>query len=76
MAMGACNPEPARYRATSHISSARVGVLLMMEVVVRTIAISLLSTHSIAAIQILGAALIFAAGVAEVLSHDPRAALG
>jgi drug/metabolite transporter (DMT)-like permease len=58
---------------TSHLSSARVGVLLMMEVVVGTIAISLLSTHPITTIQIVGAVLIFAAGVIEVISRDSHA---
>lgn len=55
---------------TTHLSSTRVGVLLMMEVVVGTIAISFLSAQPMAAIQIAGAVLIFAAGVIEVISRD------
>jgi hypothetical protein len=47
----------------------------MMEVVEGTIAISPLSAHSIATIQILGAVLIFAAGVVEVISRNSHAAL-
>jgi hypothetical protein len=47
----------------------------MMEVVEGTIVISLLSAHSIATTQILGAAIIFAAGVVEVISRDSHAAL-
>ena len=57
---------------TSRLSSTRVGVLLMMEVVVGTIAIVLLSTEPLVAFQIVGAALIFAAGVVEVISRDSR----
>lgn len=57
---------------TSQLSSLRVGVLLMMEVVVGTVAISLLSTNPIAAIQVAGAVLIFAAGIVEVISRDSR----
>ncbi len=56
--------------ATSRLSSARVGVLLMMEVVVGTTAISLLSSQSLAPLQIVGAVLIVAAGIAEVMSRD------
>jgi drug/metabolite transporter (DMT)-like permease len=59
---------------TSHLSSTRVGVLLMMEVVVGTIAIALLSAQPIAAIQIVGAIMIFAAGIVEVMSRDSHAA--
>ena len=59
---------------TSHLSSTRVGVLLMMEVVVGTIAIALLSTEPLAAIQIAGAILIFAAGIVEVISRDSHRA--
>lgn len=59
---------------TSHLSSTRVGVLLMMEVVVGTIAITLLSTEPIATIQIIGAVLIFAAGIFEVISRDSYSA--
>jgi drug/metabolite transporter (DMT)-like permease len=55
---------------SSRLSSTRVGVLLMMEVVVGTIAISLLSTEPLAALQIMGAVLIFAAGILEVISRD------
>lgn len=58
---------------TAYLSSARVGVLLMMEVVVGTIAIALLSSQPIALIQIAGAALIFAAGIVEVISRDSDA---
>lgn len=42
----------------------------MMEVVVGTIAIALLSAEPLAAIQIAGAVLIFAAGIVEVISRD------
>jgi drug/metabolite transporter (DMT)-like permease len=59
---------------TSHLSSTHVGVLLMMEVVVGTIAIALLSAQSIATIQIAGAALIFAAGIVEVITRDSNPA--
>jgi drug/metabolite transporter (DMT)-like permease len=58
---------------TSYLSSARVGVLLMMEVVVGTIAIALLSAEPLATIQIAGAVLIFAAGIVEVISRDSNA---
>ncbi len=58
---------------TTHLSSTRVGVLLMMEVVVGTIAIALLSAEPLAAIQIAGAVLIFAAGIVEVISRDSHA---
>ncbi len=58
---------------TMHLSSTRVGVLLMMEVVVGTIAIALLSAEPLAAIQIAGAVLIFAAGIVEVISRDSHA---
>jgi drug/metabolite transporter (DMT)-like permease len=54
----------------THLSSTRVGVLLMMEVVVGTIAITMISAEPIAAIQIGGAVLIFVAGIIEVLSRD------
>jgi len=57
---------------TSRLSSTRVGVLLMMEVVVGTIAIALLSTEPLVAFQIVGATLIFAAGIVEVISRDSR----
>jgi drug/metabolite transporter (DMT)-like permease len=56
--------------ATSRLSSARVGVLLMMEVVIGTMAISLLSSQSLAPLQIAGAVLIVAAGIVEVMSRD------
>jgi drug/metabolite transporter (DMT)-like permease len=55
---------------SSRLSSTRVGVLLMMEVVVGTIVISLLSTEPLATLQIMGAVLIFAAGILEVISRD------
>jgi drug/metabolite transporter (DMT)-like permease len=58
---------------TSHLSSARVGILLMMEVVVGTVAIAFLSAHPIASIQIVGAVLIFVAGLVEVISRDSHA---
>jgi drug/metabolite transporter (DMT)-like permease len=58
---------------TSRLSSTRVGVLLMMEVVVGTIAIALLSTEPLVALQIVGAVLIFAAGIVEVISRDSHA---
>jgi drug/metabolite transporter (DMT)-like permease len=60
---------------TSHLSSTRVGVLLMMEVVVGTIAIAVLTANHIANIQIIGAVLIFTAGIIEVISRDSHAAL-
>jgi drug/metabolite transporter (DMT)-like permease len=59
---------------TTHLSSTRVGVLLMMEVVVGTIAISQLSTHPIAVVQIVGAVMIFTAGILEAISRDSKTA--
>jgi drug/metabolite transporter (DMT)-like permease len=59
---------------TTLLSSTRVGVLLMMEVVVGTIAISQLSPYPIAPIQIAGAVLVFAAGVLEALARDSKPA--
>lgn len=59
---------------TSRLSSTRVGVLLMMEVVVGTIAIALLSTEPLIALQVVGAVLIFAAGIVEVISRDSLSA--
>ena len=59
--------------ATSQLSSARIGVLMMTEVVVGTVAIMLLSAQPISAIQIFGAVLIFAAGIAEIISRDVQA---
>jgi drug/metabolite transporter (DMT)-like permease len=58
---------------TTHLSSTRVGVLLMMEVVVGTIAIATLSAEPLAGIQFMGAVLIFAAGIVEVISRDQHA---
>jgi drug/metabolite transporter (DMT)-like permease len=58
---------------TSHLSSTRVGVLLMMEVVVGTIAIAVLTANHIANIQIIGAVLIVTAGIIEVISRDSHA---
>jgi drug/metabolite transporter (DMT)-like permease len=57
---------------TNYLSSTRVGVLLMMEVVVGTIAISQLSAHPITAIQIAGAVMVFTAGILEALSRDSK----
>lgn len=54
----------------ARLSSTRVGVLLMMEVVVGTIAIALLSSLPIGMMQFVGAAMIFAAGLVEVISRD------
>jgi drug/metabolite transporter (DMT)-like permease len=58
---------------TSRLSSTRVGVLLMMEVVVGTGAIAFLSTEPLVVLQVVGAVLIFAAGIVEVISRDSHA---
>jgi drug/metabolite transporter (DMT)-like permease len=56
--------------ATLHLSSARIGVLMMMEVVVGSVAIALFSSQPLVPLQIFGAALIIAAGIVEVVSRD------
>jgi drug/metabolite transporter (DMT)-like permease len=58
---------------TSRLSSTRVGVLLMMEVVVGAGAIAFLSTEPLVVLQVVGAVLIFAAGIVEVISRDSHA---
>jgi drug/metabolite transporter (DMT)-like permease len=55
---------------TTRLSSTRIGVLLMMEVVVGTIAIGFLSAQPLASLQIVGAIMIFATGIVEVISRD------
>ncbi len=55
---------------TTRLSSTRIGVLLMMEVVVGTIAIGFLSAQPLASLQIVGAVMIFATGIVEVISRD------
>jgi drug/metabolite transporter (DMT)-like permease len=59
---------------TTRLSSTRIGVLLMMEVVVGTIAIGYLSAQPLAALQIGGAVMIFATGIVEVISRDSHQA--
>jgi drug/metabolite transporter (DMT)-like permease len=59
---------------TTRLSSTRIGVLLMMEVVVGTIAIGFLSAQPLATLQVVGAIMIFATGIVEVISRDSHQA--